>query len=78
MLQLAPSSTFADNTGAKKVGVCKVLGGASRRYAQIGGYRGCVGEIGRAKKSSEKKDILKAVVVRRKRRAPRGWNRHPI
>jgi len=35
MLQPRSIVDVADNTGAKKVGVFKVLGGSKRRYAQI-------------------------------------------
>ena len=36
MLQPRSIVDVADNTGAKKVGVFKVLGGSKRRYAQLG------------------------------------------
>ena len=36
MLQLRSIVDVADNTGAKKVGVFKVLGGTRKRYAQLG------------------------------------------
>ena len=36
MLQLRSIVDVADNSGAKRVGIFKVLGGSRRRYAQIG------------------------------------------
>ena len=36
MLQLRSIVGVADNTGAKKVGVFKVLGGSRKRYAELG------------------------------------------
>jgi len=36
MLQMQSNLTVADNSGAKKAQVIKVLGGSHRRYAGIG------------------------------------------
>jgi large subunit ribosomal protein L14 len=36
MLQPESIVNVADNTGAKKAGIFKVLGGTRKRYAQIG------------------------------------------
>ena len=71
MLQLRTIVTVADNTGAKKVGVFKVLGGSRRRYAQIGDIVVVSVKVAEPRKAVKKKDILKAVVVRQK--AP--WRR---
>lgn len=71
MLQLRSIVTVADNTGAKKVGVFKVLGGSRRRYAQIGDIVVVSVKVAEPRKAVKKKDILKAVVVRQ--RAP--WRR---
>lgn len=71
MLQLRSIVTVADNTGAKKVGVFKVLGGSRRRYAQIGDIVVVSVKVAEPRKAVKKKDILKAVVVRQK--AP--WRR---
>jgi large subunit ribosomal protein L14 len=68
MLQLRSIVTVADNTGAKKVGVFKVLGGSKRRYAQIGDIVVVSVKVAEPRKAVKKKDILKAVVVRQ--RAP--------
>jgi large subunit ribosomal protein L14 len=71
MLQLRSIVTVADNTGAKQVGVFKVLGGSRRRYAQIGDIVVVSVKVAEPRKAVKKKDILKAVVVRQK--AP--WRR---
>ena len=71
MLQLRSIVTVADNTGAKKVGVFKVLGGSKRRYAQIGDIVVVSVKSAEPRKAVKKKDVLKAVVVRQ--RSP--WRR---
>lgn len=71
MLQLRSIVNVADNTGAKRVGVFKVLGGTRRRYAQIGDIVVVSVKVAEPRKAVKKKDILKAVVVRQK--AP--WRR---
>jgi large subunit ribosomal protein L14 len=68
MLQLRSIVNVADNTGAKKVGVFKVLGGSKRRYAEIGDIVVVSVKVAEPRKAVKKKDILKAVVVRQ--RAP--------
>lgn len=71
MLQPRSIVDVADNTGAKKVGVFKVLGGSKHRYAQIGDIVVVSVKSAEPRKAVKKKDILKAVVVRQK--AP--WRR---
>ncbi len=66
MLQLRSIVTVADNTGAKKVGVFKVLGGSKRRYAQIGDIVVVSVKSAEPRKAVKKKDVLKAVVVRQR------------
>lgn len=66
MLQLRSIVTVADNTGAKKVGIFKVLGGPGRRYAQIGDIVVVSVKVAEPRKAVKKKDILKAVVVRQR------------
>lgn len=66
MLQLRSIVNVADNTGAKKVGVFKVLGGSKRRYAQIGDIVVVSVKVAEPRKAVKKKDILKAVVVRQR------------
>jgi large subunit ribosomal protein L14 len=71
MLQLRSIVNVADNTGAKRVGVFKVLGGTRRRYAQIGDIVVVSVKVAEPRKAVKKKEILRAVVVRQK--AP--WRR---
>ena len=66
MIQLRTIVNVADNSGAKKVGVFKVLGGSRRRYAQIGDIVVCSVKVAEPRKAVKKKDILKAVVVRQR------------
>ncbi len=67
MLQLRSIVGVADNTGAKKVGVFKVLGGSRRRYAQLGDIVVVSVKVAEPRKAVKKKDILKAVVVRQRK-----------
>ena len=66
MLQPRSIVTVADNTGAKKVGVFKVLGDSRRRYAQIGDIVVVSVKSAEPRKAVKKKDILKALVVRQR------------
>ncbi|MBX4190042.1 50S ribosomal protein L14 [Candidatus Parcubacteria bacterium] len=67
MLQLRSIVDVADNSGAKKVGVFKVLGGSRRRYAQIGDVVVVSVKSAEPRKLVKKKDVLKAVVVRQRK-----------
>lgn len=67
MLQLRSIVGVADNTGAKKVGVFKVLGGSRKRYAQLGDIVVVSVKEAEPRKSVKKKDVLKAVVVRQRK-----------
>jgi len=67
MLQPRSIVTVADNSGAKKVGVFKVLGGSRRRYARIGDIVVVSVKSAEPRKAVKKKDILKAVVVRQRK-----------
>ena len=68
MLQLRSIVNVADNTGAKKVGVFKVLGGTRKRYARIGDVVVVSVKEAEPRKAVKKKEVLKALVVRQ--RAP--------
>lgn len=67
MLQLRSIVGVADNSGAKKVGVFKVLGGSRRRYAELGDVVVVSVKSAEPRKAVKKKDVLKAVVVRQKK-----------
>jgi len=67
MLQLRSIVGVADNSGAKKVGVFKVLGGSRRRYAEIGDIVVVSVKVAEPRKAVKKKEVLKAVVVRQRK-----------
>jgi len=64
MIQAGTKLKVADNTGAKMIQCFKVLGGSRRRYAQIGDIVVASVKLAEPRKSVEKKDIVKAVIVR--------------
>jgi len=66
MIQLRSILKVADNSGAKKVGVIKVLGGSKRRYGQIGDIVVLSVKEAEPRKAVKKKDVLKAVIVRQR------------
>ena len=66
MIQLRSIVEVADNSGAKKVGVFKVLGGTRKRYARIGDVVVVSVKVAEPRKAVKKKDVLKAVVVRQR------------
>ena len=79
MLQMQSYMRVADNTGARRVQIIKVLGGAKRRYARVGdvvvaavkeatpayGLKDTTG------KKDHKKAVVKAVVVRTRKEIKR-------
>jgi len=67
LLQLRSIVGVADNSGAKKVGVFKVLGGSRRRYAQLGDIVVVSVKVAEPRKAVKKKDVLRAVVVRQRK-----------
>lgn len=66
MLQLRSIVNVADNSGAKKVGVFKVLGGSRKRYAQLGDIVVVSVKVAEPRKAVKKKEVLRAVVVRQR------------
>ena len=66
MLQLRSIVGVADNSGAKKVGIFKVLGGSRKRYAQLGDIVVVSVKVAEPRKAVKKKDVLRAVVVRQR------------
>jgi len=66
MLQMRSIVDVADNSGAKKVGVFKVLGGSKKMIAQIGDIVVVSVKSAEPRKQVKKKDVLKALVVRQK------------
>ena len=66
MLQPRSIVNVADNSGAKKVGVFKVLGGSRKRYAQLGDIVVVSVKEAEPRKAVKKKEVLRAVVVRQR------------
>jgi len=66
MIQLRSIVNVADNSGAKRVGVIKVLGGSRKRYAQIGDLIVCSVKVAEPRKAVKKKDVVRALVVRQR------------
>lgn len=67
MLQPRSIVNVADNSGAKKVGVFKVLGGSRKRYAELGDLVVVSVKVAEPRKAVKKKDVLRAVVVRQRK-----------
>ncbi len=67
MLQLRSIVGVADNSGAKKVGVFKVLGGSRHRYAQLGDVVVVSVKVAEPRKLVKKKEVLRAVVARQRK-----------
>ncbi len=66
MIQMRSILNVADNSGAKRVGVIKVLGGSKRRYAQIGDIVVVSVKEAEPRKQVKKKDVVRALVVRQR------------
>jgi large subunit ribosomal protein L14 len=66
MIQVESRLRAADNTGAKELMCIKVLGGAKRRYANIGDVIVCSVKTASPGGMVKKSDVVKAVVVRTK------------
>ena len=64
MIQMQTILNVADNSGAKKIGCIKVLGGTRKRYARVGDI--IVAPVKEAMPNSKVKkgSVVKAVIVR--------------
>jgi large subunit ribosomal protein L14 len=71
MLQQESRLNIADNSGAKKVLVIRVLGGTKRRYAGVGDRIICTVKAADPNANVKKGDIVRAVVVRTKKEVRR-------
>ena len=67
MIQSRTKLTVADNTGAKMIQCFHVVGGTSRRYAQIGDIIVAAVKDAEPRKIVKKHEVVHAVVVRQKR-----------
>ena len=66
MIQQETDLEVADNTGAKRVGCFKVLGGTRKRYAKVGDIIVCSVKEADPKGVVKKGEVVRAVVVRTK------------
>ena len=64
MIQFMSHLNVADNTGAKQVGVIKVLGGSKRRYASVGDIVVVSVKVATPTGMVRKGQVFKAVIVR--------------
>lgn len=68
MIQPQTIVKITDNSGGKIGRVFKVLGGSKKRYAQIGDVVVLSVQTAEPRKPVKKKDVLRAVVVRQKKK----------
>ena len=71
MIQDQTRLEVADNSGAKSLYCIKVLGGSRRRYAGIGDVITCSVKSARPGGLVKKKEIVKVVIVRQKKKFKR-------
>ncbi|HPW34309.1 MAG TPA: 50S ribosomal protein L14 [Candidatus Paceibacterota bacterium] len=66
MIQERTILKVADNSGAKTIRVFRILGGTKHRYAQIGDVVVASVQVAEPRKPIQKKDVVKAVIVRQR------------
>jgi large subunit ribosomal protein L14 len=71
MIQNETRLRVADNSGAKELLVIRILGGTSRKYANIGDIVVCAVKEATPGGTVKKSDVVKAVIVRTKTGARR-------
>ncbi|MDA1038154.1 MAG: 50S ribosomal protein L14 [bacterium] len=64
MVQHLSKLAVADNTGAKKLMVIRVLGGYKKRYSRLGDIMTCVVKEATPRGAVKKSDVVHAVLVR--------------
>ena len=67
MIQERSIIKVADNSGAKIIRVFRILGGTKHRYAQLGDIVVASVQIAEPRKAVQKKDKVRAVIVRQKK-----------
>ena len=70
MIQVQTMLHVADNTGAKRLMCIRVLGGSLRQYASVGDIIVCTVKEATPGGVVKKGDVVRAVVVRTKKRSP--------
>jgi len=71
MVQNQSMLKVADNTGAKKLQVIKVLGGYKKRYTRLGDIATCVVKEAIPRATVKKGDVIHAVLARAKKETRR-------
>jgi large subunit ribosomal protein L14 len=71
MIQEMTRLHVADNSGAKELGVIRVLGGTRRRYARIGDVVVASVKDANPAGNTKKKSVVRAVIVRTRRETTR-------
>ena len=71
MVQHRSMLKVADNSGAKKLQVIRVLGGYKKRYSRIGDIMTCVVKEAQPHAAVKKSDIVHAVLVRSRKETRR-------
>jgi len=71
MIQTESVLDVADNSGAKSILCIKVLGGSKRRYASVGDLIVAAVQVASPTGKVDKGDVVRAVVVRTKKRTPK-------
>lgn len=64
MLQHRSMVNVADNSGAKRLQVIRVLGGYKKRYSRVGDVMTCVVKSAQPHAAVKKSDVVHAVLVR--------------
>ena len=80
MIQQETRLKVADNSGAKELGVIRVLGGTRARYARVGDIVTCSVKDASPTGNIKKKAVVKAVIVRTRQqiRRPDGSTKPPV
>lgn len=76
MIQIQTTLDVADNSGAKKVGCIKVLGGSKRRYASVGDIIVVSVKDAMPHAKVKKGEVYKAVIVRTRKEIGRPDGSH--
>ncbi len=66
MIQERSILKVADNSGAKTIRVFRILGGTKHHYAQLGDIVVASVQVAEPRKAIQKKDKIRAVIVRQK------------
>lgn len=67
MIQLRSIIDVADNSGAKKIGVIRVLKGHKGRYGEVGDIVVASVKEAEPRKAIKKKDVVHALIIRQKK-----------